>query len=59
MTLLTIPERVQLLKNLLDDPFDWVSKEILRLADEHDRLQGLDVDDDLPTKSSQKTTSAK
>ena len=39
MTLLTIPERVELLKNLLDDPFDWVSKEILRLADEHDRLE--------------------
>jgi hypothetical protein len=38
MSILPIEERIQLLKNLLDDPFDWVSKEILRLADEHERL---------------------
>ncbi len=38
MNILPIDERIQLLKNLLDDPYDWVSKEILRLADEHERL---------------------
>ncbi len=37
MSLLSLEERVQLLKNILDDPFDWVSEELLRLADEHER----------------------
>jgi hypothetical protein len=39
MKLLTIPERIQLLQNLLDDPFDNVSQEILRLADEHENVK--------------------
>ena len=38
MNILPIEERIELLKNLLADPYDWVSKEILRLADEHERL---------------------
>ena len=38
MNILPIEERIELLKNLLADPYDWVSREILRLADEHERL---------------------
>lgn len=38
MRILPIQEKIQLVKNLLDDLFDWVSKEILRLDDEHGRL---------------------
>ena len=34
MNYITNEERITLLKNLLDDPNDWVSLEILRLADE-------------------------
>ena len=34
MNLLTISERIELLKNLLADPDDWVSREILRLNEE-------------------------
>lgn len=50
MNLITVEEKIQLLKNLLEDPFDWVSKEILRLADEHERVD---------EQSSQVTSSAK
>ena len=41
MKLLTIPESIQLLQNLLDDPFDNVSQEILRLADEYESDQSV------------------
>ena len=37
MNLITIQERVDLLKNLLADPDDWISAEILRLADEEEK----------------------
>ena len=43
MKLLTIPERIQLLQNLLDDPFDNVSQEILRLADEYESNRPIDT----------------
>ena len=36
MRLLTVDEKIQCLKNLLADPDDWISCEILRLADEDD-----------------------
>lgn len=35
MRLISIPEEVELLKNLLSDPDDWISARILRLHDEH------------------------
>ena len=31
MNLLSVEDKIQLLKNLLSDPNDWVSREILRL----------------------------
>ena len=34
MSLLTTEEKIQCLKNLLADPDDWISAEILRLANE-------------------------
>ena len=34
MNLISTEERIDLLKNLLADPSDWISAEILRLADE-------------------------
>jgi hypothetical protein len=34
MNLLTVEERIQCLKNLLDDPNDWISSELLRLSDD-------------------------
>jgi hypothetical protein len=34
MNLLKNEERIELLKNLLSDPDDWISREILRLSDE-------------------------
>lgn len=34
MHLISTEERIDLLKNLLADPYDWISAEILRLADE-------------------------
>jgi hypothetical protein len=34
MNLISTEERIDLLKNLLADPDDWISAEILRLADE-------------------------
>lgn len=36
MTLITTEERLEALKNLLADPNDWISYEILRLADEEE-----------------------
>ena len=36
MNLITPNERVELLKNLLADPDDWISYEILRLSDEEE-----------------------
>ena len=36
MNLISTEERIDLLKNLLADPDDWISAEILRLADEED-----------------------
>ena len=37
MNLITTQERVQLLKNLLDDPDDWVSHQILMIADNEEK----------------------
>ena len=34
MNLISSEERIHLLKNLLADPDNWISAEILRLADE-------------------------
>ena len=34
MNLISTEERIDLLKNLLSDPDDWISAEILRLANE-------------------------
>lgn len=34
MNLLSREEKIELLKNLLVDPDDWISREILRLSDE-------------------------
>jgi len=48
MKLLTIPERIQLLQNLLDDPFDNVSQEILRLADEYENDKSVKEESDPP-----------
>ena len=48
MNLISTEERIGLLKNLLADPDDWVSAEILRLADEEDDVDvcsGLRVGD--------------
>ena len=36
MNLISTEERIDLLKNLLADPDDWISAEILRLADDED-----------------------
>lgn len=36
MTLLTVEEKIQCLKNLLADPDDWISSELLRLAEEEE-----------------------
>ena len=36
MKLITPNERVELLKNLLADPDDWISYEILRLSEEEE-----------------------
>jgi hypothetical protein len=38
MNLISTEERIDLLKNLLADPDDWISAEILRLADEEEDL---------------------
>ena len=32
MKLISIEEKIELLKNLLDDPDDWISREILSLV---------------------------
>jgi hypothetical protein len=36
MNLLTVEEKIQCLKNLLSDPDDWISLELLRLTNEQD-----------------------
>lgn len=36
MNLLTTEEKIQCLKNLLADPDDWISSELLRLANEEE-----------------------
>jgi hypothetical protein len=36
MNLLTVEEKIQCLKNLLNDPNDWISSELLSLANEDD-----------------------
>lgn len=36
MNLLTVEEKIQCLKNLLDDPDDWISFELLRLAGDNE-----------------------
>ena len=36
MNLISTVERIDLLKNLLADPDDWISYEILRLSEEED-----------------------
>ena len=38
MNLISTEERIDLLKNLLADPNDWISAEILRLADEDEDM---------------------
>mgnify|MGYP006274119851 CR=1 FL=1 len=38
MNLISTEERIDLLKNLLADPDDWISAEILRLAGEEDDI---------------------
>ena len=38
MNLISTEERIDLLKNLLSDPDDWISAEILRLADQEDDI---------------------
>ncbi len=38
MNLISTEERVELLKNLLADPDDWISAEILRLAEAEDDI---------------------
>lgn len=47
MNLITVEEKVELLKNLLADPNDWISYEILRLSEEEesDTAMGLRVGD--------------
>jgi hypothetical protein len=41
MNRITIEEKVDLLKNLLADPNDWISYELLRLSEESDTAMGL------------------
>ncbi len=41
MNLITTQEKVDLLKNLLADPNDWISCELLRLSEEFDTAMGL------------------
>ena len=36
MNLLTVEEKIQCLKNLLADPDDWISLELLRLTNDND-----------------------
>jgi putative ubiquitin-RnfH superfamily antitoxin RatB of RatAB toxin-antitoxin module len=36
MNALNTEERIELLKNLLSDPDDWISREIIRLSDEEE-----------------------
>ena len=48
MNLISTEERIDLLKNLLADPDDWISAEILRLSDEEgdaDVCSGMRVGD--------------
>ncbi len=40
MNLLTTEEKIQCLKNLLADPEDWISSELLRLSAEEETQQG-------------------
>lgn len=37
MSYLSIQEKIQCLKNLLNDPDDWMSEELLRLASEAEK----------------------
>jgi hypothetical protein len=39
MSCLSIQEKIQCLKNLLNDPDDWISFELLRLAEEEDETE--------------------
>ncbi len=41
MNHITKQEKIELLKNILADPDDWVSREILRLSDELEQEQKL------------------
>jgi hypothetical protein len=46
MSLLSVEEKIELLKNLLADPNDWVSEQILRLneqAEENKRSEASEV----------------
>ena len=36
MSRLTVEEKIQCLKNLLADPDDWISAEMLRLSDDEE-----------------------
>lgn len=37
MSYLSVQEKIQCLKNLLADPDDWISEELLRLANEKEQ----------------------
>ena len=39
MSVLSIQEKIECLKNLLADPDDWMSRRILELADETDETE--------------------
>jgi hypothetical protein len=41
MNLITVEEKADLMKNLLADPNDWISYELLRLSEESDTAMGL------------------
>lgn len=41
MNLITVEEKADLMKNLLADPNDWISYQLLRLSEESDTAMGL------------------
>ena len=55
MNLITVEEKADLLKNLLADPNDWISYELLRLSEESDAAMGLRDGDPVTNKPKQKT----
>lgn len=56
MRLISIQEEVELLKNLLSDPDDWISARILCLHDEHQaKSEGKDARGSIRRKPTQKS----